>query len=105
MKKVQVQMSDECHAILKDFANAWGLTMSEVLYESTRCHIHKFSETCPYVSDLFKYKQITKDKRLTKSCYGQACFACKHITSCRTGIYKGEYELAKEATALFAEHK
>ena len=104
MKKVQVQMSDEFHAVLKDFANALDMTMSEVMHECARCHIHKMSKDCPYVSHLFKYKQIAPDKRLGKSCYGQACFACKHITSCRTGIYNGEFEMAKQATALFTKH-
>lgn len=104
MKKVQVQMSEECHAVLKDFANAMDMTMSEVLYECVRCHIHKCSDSCPYVSHLFKFKQITQDKRLKKDCYGQACFTCKHITSCRTGIYKGEFEMSKKASALFAEY-
>ena len=101
MKKVQVQMSDECHAVLKDFANAWDMTMSEVLYECARHHIHKSSKSCPYVSHLFKFKKISQDKRLNKPCYGQACFACKHITSCRTGLYKGEFELSRKASALF----
>ena len=101
MKKVQVQMSDECHAVLKDFANAVDMTMSEVLYECARANIHKMSNDCPYVSHLFKYKQIAQDKRLAKPCYGQSCFACKHVTSCRTGLYNGEFELSKKAKVLF----
>ena len=101
MKKVQVQMSDECHAVLKDFANAWDMTMSEVLYECTRQHIHRSSESCPYISHLFKFKQISQDKRLDKDCYGHKCFACKYLTSCRTGLYKGEFEISKKASALF----
>jgi len=101
MKKVQVQMSDKCHAVLKDFANAWDMTMSEVLYECARANIHKMSKDCPYVAHIFKYKQITPDKRLDKSCYGQDCFACEHLTSCRTGLYEGEFKLSKKANVLF----
>ena len=101
MKKVLVQMSDECHGVLKDIANALDITMSEVLYECARSNIHKMSKDCPYVSHIFKYKQITPDKRLDKSCYGQACFSCKHATSCRTGLYKGEFELSKKAHVLY----
>jgi len=101
MKKVQVQMSDECHAVLKDFANAVDMTMSEVLYECARSSIHKMSKDCPFVSHLFKYKQIAQDKRLKKACYGQACFACKHVTSCRTGLYTGEFEISKQAKVMF----
>ena len=60
-------MSDKCHAVLKDYANAWDMTMSEVLYEAARCLIHKSSEECPFVQSMFKYRQINQDKRLTKT--------------------------------------
>jgi hypothetical protein len=50
MKKVQVQMPDQCHAVLKDYANAWGMTMSEVMYEAMRSYVHKHSECCEYIS-------------------------------------------------------
>jgi hypothetical protein len=102
LKKIQVQMSDECHAVLKDYANAWGLTMSEVMYEAARCLIHKSSNDCPFVDYLFKFRQIKQDKRLTKECYGHKCFACKFSTACRTGFYQGEFELSEQSSALFA---
>lgn len=102
MKKVQVQMSDQCHAMLKDYANAWNMTMSEVLYEATRCAMHKNSESCSFIEHMFKYRQIAQDKRVPKSCYGHRCFACKHVTACRTGIYKNEFEMSPECSALFA---
>ena len=103
MKKIQVQMSDQCHAVLKDYANAWDMTMSEVLYEAARCLIHKSSEECPYVQLMFKYRQIAQDKRLSKSCYGHRCFSCKHATACRTGVYQGEFDLCNKCSALFAD--
>ena len=102
MKKIQVQMSDQCHAVLKDYANAWDMTMSEVLYEAARCLIHKSSEECPFVQSMFKYRQINQDKRLTKNCYGHRCFACKHATACRTGLYEGTFDLSNKCSALFA---
>tara|TARA_B100001094_G_scaffold73859_1_gene70241 strand:- start:104 stop:409 length:306 start_codon:yes stop_codon:yes gene_type:complete len=95
-------MSDECHGVLKDFANAYNMTMSEVLYECARASIHKMSKDCSYVSHIFKYKQIAPDKRLDKSCYGHKCFACKFSTACRTGVYQGEFELSAQSSALFA---
>jgi hypothetical protein len=95
-------MSDQCHAVLKDFANAWDLTMSEVLYEAARCLIHKSSDECPFVESLFKYRQIKQDKRLSKECYGHKCFACKFSTACRTGVYQGNFELSEQSSALFA---
>ena len=104
MKKVQVQMSDESHEVLKDFANAWGMTMSDVMNECARCHIHKMSNDSSYVKSLLKYKQIKQDRRSSKSCYGPSCFACKFNTSCRTGLYEGTFEFSKKASALYSEH-
>ena len=89
-------MSDQCHAVLKDYANAWDVTMSEVLYEAARCLIHKSSKECPFVQSMFKYRQINQDKRLTKSCYGHRCFACKHATACRTAVYEGSFDLSNK---------
>ena len=93
LKKVQVQMSDQCHSLLKEYANAWNMTMSEVMYECTRHHIHKHSNTCEYIDVLFRFKDVKKDKRLSKDCYGCGCFSCNHITSCRTGVYQGNWEI------------
>ena len=86
-------MSDQCHSLLKEYANAWNMTMSEVMYECTRHHIHKHSNTCEYIDVLFRFKDVKKDKRLSKDCYSCACFSCNHITSCRTGIYQGNWEI------------
>ena len=102
MKRVQVQMSDQCHAVLKDYANAWDMTMSEVLYEAARCLIHKSSEECPFVESMFKFRQIAQDKRLIKRCYGHQCFSSKHSTACRTGLYQGEFDLSHKCSSLFA---
>ena len=104
MKKIQVQMSDECHAVLKDFANAWGMTMSDVMYECARTHIHKMSRDCPYVQSILKYKQIEQDKRMSKTCFGHQCFACNHNTSCRIGLYKGDFEMSKKAAVLYVNY-
>ena len=86
-------MSDQCHSLLKEYANAWNMTMSEVMYECTRHHIHKHSNTCEYIDVLFRFKDVKKDKRLSKDCYSCACFSCNHITSCRTGVYQGNWEI------------
>ena len=86
-------MSDQCHSLLKDYANAWDMTMSEVMYECTRHHIHKHSDICEFIDALFHFKAIKKDKRLAKDCYSCACFDCKHITGCRTGVYQGTWEM------------
>jgi hypothetical protein len=93
LKKVQVQMSDECHSLLKEYANTWNMTMSETMYECTKHHIHKHSDSSEYIDMLFRFKDIKKDKRLSKDCYGHDCFSCKNITGCRTGFYQGNWEI------------
>jgi hypothetical protein len=100
MKKIQVQMQDVCHAALKDYANAWGMTMSEVMYEATRCFMHKHSENCGYIQSLFTFRRIKADKRLTKACYGPSCFACEHLVACKTGRYTGDWEMSEKVAAF-----
>lgn len=96
MKKVQVQMPDQCHAVLKDYANAWGMTMSEVMYEAMRSYVHKHSECCGYINSLMTFRQVPIDKRVSKHCYGHPCFACKHRTACGAGLYEGTWEMNPE---------
>ena len=104
MKKVQVQMSKKCHAVLKDYANAWDMTMSEVMYEAIRSYIHKDSEVFEYINSLLAVRGIPVDKRTSKQCYGHLCFACKHRTACGTGLYKGGWEMNTEAEKYITLH-
>ena len=104
MKKVQVQMSNTCHAVLKDYANAWDMTMSEVMYEAIRSYIHKDSKYFEHINSLLAFRGITIDKRTSKECYGHLCFACKHRTTCGTGLYEGRWEMNDEAKQYTALH-
>ena len=104
MKKVQVSMTDHCHSVLKDYANAFGMTMSEVLYEATRHHIHKSSLSCGFVRSLFSWKKVTRDKRLNKDCYGFHCFSCDNVTACKTGVYKGTWEMNPKVRQFMDQH-
>ena len=104
MKKVQVQMSNKCHAVLKDYANAWDMTMSEVMYEAIRSYIHKDSEFFEHIHSLLAFRGIPIDKRTGKQCYGHLCFACKHRTACGTGLYEGSWEMNNDAKKYIALH-
>ena len=97
-------MSDQCHAVLKDYANAWDMTMSEVMYEAIRSFIHKDSKYFEHISSLLAFRGISIDKRTSKQCYGHLCFACKHRTLCGTGLYKGSWEMNAEAKQYTALH-
>ena len=103
-EKVQVQMSNTCHAVLKDYANAWDMTMSEVMYEAIRSYIHKDSKYFEHINSLLAFRGITIDKRTSKECYGHLCFACKHRTTCGTGLYEGRWEMNDEAKKYTALH-
>ena len=56
-------MSHQCHAVLKDYANAWGMTMSEVMHEAIRSFIHKDSKCFEHISSLLAFRGIPIDKR------------------------------------------
>ena len=91
-KRVVVQMSDECHAALKQYAAFYDMTMSEVLYNCTRMQFHTQALNCEFVEDMFDKLQILVDKRAGKECFSSLCFSCKHLTACKTGYYKGVCE-------------
>tara|TARA_Y100000401_G_scaffold72030_1_gene58082 strand:- start:196 stop:537 length:342 start_codon:yes stop_codon:yes gene_type:complete len=86
MKKVQVQMSDECHAVLKAYAGFYGKTMSEILYMFARQEIQQQSLHCLFVQQLLDAQGIRPDKRAHKSCWGHSCLSCVHAKPCQAGL-------------------
>ena len=86
-------MSDQCHSLLKEHANAWNMTKPEVMHECTRHHIHKHSNTCEYIDVLFRFKDVKKISVYRKTAIAVYAFFCNHITSCRTGVYQGNWEI------------
>ena len=93
-KRVVVQMSDDCHKALKQYAAFYEMTMSEVLYNCTRMQFHTQLGVCTFVEDMFNKLHIAPDKRASKPCFSFMCFSCKHSTACKAGVYKGVVELA-----------
>jgi len=100
MKRVVVQMSDECHKALKQYAAFYGKTMSEVLYHNTRVGFHKQSLGCHVVQDIFDKLGISLDKRVSKPCFGTLCHSCIHGTACNAGVYKGVVEMEEHLLPL-----
>ena len=92
-KRVVVQMSDECHKALKQYAAFYEMTMSEVLYQCTRMQFHRQRDNCKYVGGMLESLDIPPDKRAEKPCYSFLCFRCRHQTACQTGVYKGVCEV------------
>ena len=88
-------MPDACAAVLKQYAALWGLTQSEVLYQSARQFIHsQAAHGCQGSQRILDSNSTTLDKRAHKVCYGSCCFSCKHVGLCRIGSYDGEWEVA-----------
>jgi len=95
-KRVVVQMSEECHKALKQYAAFYDMTMSEVLYQCTRMQFHRQREACVYLKGVLDNLDIAPDKRAHKPCFSFLCFNCKHLTACQTGVYKGVCEFSDD---------
>ena len=95
-KRVVVQMSDKCHAALKQYAAFYGVPMSEVLYQCTRMQFHTQRLYCEFTENLLDKLDIAPDKRSGKPCFSFLCFNCKHLTACSAGLYDGVTEFRDE---------
>ena len=95
-KRVVVQMSDESHKALKQYAAFYGMTMSEVMYNCTRFQFHKQMQSCEFVKGMLATLDIPMDKRALKPCYSFLCFSCKHSVTCQTGLYDGVVEMPED---------
>lgn len=91
MKKVQVNLSDETHAVLKAYASFFGKTMSEILYMYTVQELHQQAIHCKCTKQLLDGQSIKLDKRVTKDCWGYKCVICKHATACQCGLTEEKF--------------
>ena len=96
MQRIDVKVDDPFAAVLKEYCAYWGMTMSELMYEAVKQHIHCSGEVCHLSEQLLKKHGLTADKRAAKPCYGYLCRCCKHQLACRTGLYKNHWEIADE---------
>ena len=95
-KRVVTKMSATCHRALKLYAEAFHMTCSEVLYAACRAMFHKQAQVCDVMSGILEECEIPLDKRADRACFGYSCLACKHITACKCGVYKGVVEIGDE---------
>jgi hypothetical protein len=91
LKRVVVQLSDSDAQVLKLYAAKWGLTLSQVLEEMSRSHIHGSAATCTFARDLLSNESVPIDKRAGKDCFGFKCRCCTYTLQCRVGMYQGEW--------------
>ncbi len=103
VKRVVVQMSDECHIALKQYAAFYGMTMGEVLYAAARKSFHKQAKFCLFLQGVFKNLGITRDKRCNKQCCGFLCHMCTKETACTAGVYEGAVEVDQKFMRFITE--
>ena len=96
MKRIQTSLDDATASALKAYAQLWGMSIQEVLAESIRFSMHKHYQHCPETKRIMDRESVPIDRRASKDCFGEPCFACAHSIQCRTGIYEGGWEMKTE---------
>jgi hypothetical protein len=105
LKRVVVQLADSDAQVLKLYAAKWGLTLSQVLEEMVRSHIHGSAAVCTFARDLLSNEDVAIDKRAGKDCFGFKCRCCAFTLQCRVGMYQGEWEIADRYKHLLIENE
>ena len=95
-ERVQVKMSPECKAVLKSFAETYGLTMGDALYRCTRLLFHRQANFCDFLETQMHFNNIKVEGGSDKPCYGFLCNNCKMETACRTRYYDGVIQFKDE---------
>lgn len=95
-KYVNVRMSEECHALLKEYAAFYEVPMGQVLYDFTRKELHNSALVCKKVESILVDREKPLDKRANKPCWGHGCYCCAKRVACQTGQYDGLIEVSPE---------
>ena len=104
MQRIDVPVDEKFAAVFKEYCAYWGMTMGELMYEAAKQHVHSSAHMCHLADDLLLKHGVIPDKRSAKDCYGYLCRCCKHQLTCRTGLYKNEWEIAEQHQHLLKEH-
>tara|TARA_A100001234_G_scaffold123894_1_gene108612 strand:- start:791 stop:1258 length:468 start_codon:yes stop_codon:yes gene_type:complete len=89
-------MSPECKAVLKSFAETYGMTMGDALYRCTRLLFHRQANFCDFLETQMDFNDIKVEGGSDKPCYGFLCNNCKRETACRTRVYDGVIQFKEE---------
>ena len=88
-ERVQVKMTSECKAVLKSYAETYGMTLDQVLYRCTRLNFHRQAAFCDLMESMMDLQGIKPEGGYDKPCYGFLCNNCEKETACRARIYEG----------------
>ena len=89
-------MSPECKAVLKSYAQTYGLTMGDALYRCTRLLFHRQANFCDFLETQMHFNDIKVEGGSDKPCYGFMCNNCQMETPCRARVYKGVIQFKEE---------
>ena len=95
-ERVQVKMSAEFKAVLKSFAETYGMTMDDALYRCTRLNFHRQGNFCDFLEAQMHFNDIRVEGGSDKPCYGFLCNNCSMETACRTRVYDGVVQFKEE---------
>lgn len=95
-ERVQVKMSPECKAVLKSYAETYGMTLGDALYRCTRLLFHRQANFCDFLEAQMHFNNIKVEGGSDKPCYGFMCNNCKMETPCRCRTYEGVVQFKDE---------
>ena len=82
-------MTPEWKAVLKSYAETYGMTLNQVLYRCTRLTFHRQAAFCDLMEGMMDLQGIKPEGGYDKPCYGCLCNNCEKETACRALIYEG----------------
>ena len=102
-KVVNVRLSESEHALLKAYCASLNRSMQDVLRDFALMQIQKQRFCCRLVRSLMEEHGIEQDPRVSKPCYGYACYYCSHAEICMAGETDLLYVPRQEIRELVAE--
>ena len=102
-KVVNVRLSESEHTLLKTYCASLNQSMQDVLRDFALMQIQKQHFCCRLVRSLMEEHGIEQDPRVSKPCYGYACYYCSHADACMAGETDLLYVPRQEIRELVAE--
>ena len=102
-KVVNVRLSESEHTLLKAYCASLNRSMQDVLRDFALMQIQKQRFCCRLVRSLMEEHGIEQDPRVSKSCYGYACYYSSHADACMAGATDLLYVPRQEIRELVAE--
>ena len=96
-------MTESEHTLLKAYCASLNRSMQDVLRDFTLMQIQKQRFCCRLVRSMMEEHGIEQDRRVSKPCFGYACYYCRHAEDCTAGETDLLYIPRQEIRELVAE--